>query len=57
MKVEFDKSFHKKLGKIADKSLLEKVRQVILQIESAGNIQEVKNAKNLRASRHITGLG
>ena len=43
MKVEFDESFYKRLTKIKDRSVLEKVKETILQVEQAQNIHEIMN--------------
>lgn len=47
MRVEFDSSFHKRLIKIKDRALLEKVKQIILHAESAENIRDIKQIKKL----------
>lgn len=47
MKVVFDKSFAKRLIKIKDKAILEKVKQVILQAEEATNIQQIPHIKKM----------
>jgi mRNA interferase RelE/StbE len=47
MKVAFDESFHKRLMKIKDKSVLEKVKQVILQAEEAFSVQEIPHIKKM----------
>jgi len=47
MKVLFDKSFHKRLVKIKDKAILEKVKHAILSVEAATEIQQVANIKKM----------
>ena len=47
MKVAFDTCFYKRLLKIKDKVLLEKVTQVILQVEDAGDVQQILNIKKM----------
>ena len=50
MKVEFRKSFTKDFKKRkTDKPLLERVKQVILEVEEAQSIQQIKNLKKLKA--------
>ena len=50
MKVEFRKSFTKDLKKHkTDKSLLERVKQVILEVEGAQDIHRINNLKKLKA--------
>ncbi len=49
MKLEFKKSFTKDLNKRkTDKPLLERVKQVILEVEEASNTQQIKNLKKLK---------
>ena len=47
MKVEFDKSFLKSLGKIQDSKILRKVEKVIIDCESSSKISEIQNIKKL----------
>lgn len=47
MKVLFDKSFHKRLIKIKDKALLEKVKYIILHVEAADEISEIPGIKKM----------
>ncbi|GAA4464091.1 type II toxin-antitoxin system toxin RelE3 [Nemorincola caseinilytica] len=47
MKVIFDQSFHKRLIKIDDKTLLEKIKKVILNVESAEGIQQIHSIKKM----------
>jgi hypothetical protein len=59
MKVEFDTSFYKKLVKIKDKALLEKIKQVILHVEHAKDIQHISSIKKMEGFKtfYRTGLG
>ena len=52
MKVEFDSSFYKRLIKIKDKHLLEKVKQAILQAENADVIHNIKQVKKLEGFKN-----
>lgn len=47
MKVAFRQSFERDLGKIKDRSALQRVRQVVEQVEHANNLQEVQNVRKL----------
>ena len=47
MKVEFDKSFEKSIDKIRNKNMFPKILHVILELEHAKSIQEVKQIKKL----------
>lgn len=47
MKVYFDKSFHKALTKVADKSVLERTREIILTVESVNDLHQISNIKKL----------
>ena len=47
MIVEFDRSFSKKLNKISDRTLCSKIEKVILHLENAASIEEIKNNKKL----------
>ena len=50
MKIEFRKSFTKDLKKRkTDKPLLERIKQVILEVEEAPNTHQIKNLKKLKA--------
>jgi mRNA interferase RelE/StbE len=50
VKIEFRKSFTKDLKKRkTDKPLLERVKQVILEVEEAQSIQQIKNFRKLKA--------
>lgn len=52
MKLEFDSSFYKRLIKIKDKDLLEKVKQAILQAEDAAGVIEVRHIKKLEGFKN-----
>lgn len=52
MIVEFDKSFGRSLDKINDKSLLARLKIIILEMERATNISEVKNVKKMAGFRN-----
>ena len=47
MKVSFDTSFYKRLVKISDKSVLEKVKQTILFVEQADDLLQIVNLKKM----------
>ena len=47
MIVEFDKSFEKSIDKIKDKSVFPKIEKLIIDLENAQTIKEVKNIKKL----------
>jgi mRNA interferase RelE/StbE len=47
MKIQFDKSFLKSLGKINDSKILKKVEKIILTCESSGKVSEIQNLKKL----------
>ena len=53
MKVSFDKSFYKRLIKIKNKTVLEKVKQTILQAEAATDIQHIPNIKKMEGFRYF----
>ena len=48
MNVEFDKSFHKALKKVTQKSLFPKIEEVINECEVANSIKDVSNLKKMR---------
>jgi mRNA interferase RelE/StbE len=49
----FTRSFAKDLRQIRDTSVLERLQEVIQEIEAAGSIQDLKNLKKLSSeSRH-----
>ena len=47
MKLAFTRSFAKDLRKIRDRSLIDQLREVIHNIEAAGNVQDIKNLTRL----------
>jgi mRNA interferase RelE/StbE len=47
MKVSFDKSFSKRLIKIKDKAILERIKEVILQVEDAADLQQIPHIKKM----------
>ena len=53
MNLAFTRSFAKDLRQIRDTSVLERLQEVIQEIEAAGSIQDLKNLKKLSTeSRH-----
>ncbi len=53
MKVSFDKSFYKRLVKIKDKAILEKVKAVILLVENASDLQQIPNIKKMEGFKYF----
>ena len=47
MIVDFDRSFYKSIEKIKSKAVLQKAETIILEIEKARSINELKNVKKL----------
>ena len=47
MIVEFDKSFSKSLNKINDHTILQKIEKIILELEKADSLNEIKSIKKL----------
>jgi mRNA interferase RelE/StbE len=47
MKVDFKKSFIKDLKRIKNKSLQKSIYEIIVQVESASSLNQVKNLKKL----------
>jgi mRNA interferase RelE/StbE len=47
VRVAFRQSFERDLEKIKDRSALQRVRQVVEQVEHANNLQEVRNVRKL----------
>ncbi len=45
MKVQFDASFYRSIQKQKDKSVFSKLRQVILDLENAQSLSEIRNVK------------
>jgi mRNA interferase RelE/StbE len=52
VKVEFRKSFEKDLSKLKDQSLLDRIRAVIEEAESAESLLTVKNVKKLESDEN-----
>jgi mRNA interferase RelE/StbE len=50
VKVEFRKSFEKDLSKLKDQNLLERIKAVIEEVESAESLLSVSNVKKLEAN-------
>lgn len=50
MNVRIDKSFEKDVKKIKDKKVLTRIANVIEQVQTAINTDEIKNIKKLRGS-------
>ncbi len=48
MKVRFKASFASDLRALSDKSLLERIRSLIAEVESAESLREIPNLKKLR---------
>lgn len=48
MNLEFRKSFEKDLGNIQNATLLQRIRAVIEEVETAENLSEVTNIKKLK---------
>lgn len=57
MKVAFDKSFHKRLLKIRDKAVLERIKQAIFSVEESVGPQQFPISKNWKDLKHFTGYG
>lgn len=47
MTVEFDKSFERSLRLIQNKTILSRIKQIILQIENTSSLSEIPNIKKL----------
>lgn len=47
MKVAFRKSFERDLRRIKDRSTLDRVKQVVEQVEEASNLAEIRNVRKL----------
>ena len=47
MNIAFRKSFARDLKKIKDRTLLERVQEVVEEVEAAGELQEINNLKKL----------
>lgn len=55
MNLTFTRSFAKDLRQVRDTSVLERLQEVIHEIEAAGSIQDLKNLSPLKAA--ITASG
>jgi len=53
MKLEFYKSFLNDLTKIKDKKLKRKIQIIILELEKAANILELKNLRKLKGYEYF----
>jgi len=51
MKTDFKVSFLRDIQKAKDKTVLEKVRQIILSVEQAETIHDIPNLKKLKGSK------
>jgi len=47
MIIEFDRSFEKSLDKIGDKSILPRIERLILKLEKAQSLNEIRNIRKL----------
>ena len=47
MTVEFDRSFLKSLSNIKDKSILKRIKNIILRLENSDNLKDVRNIRKL----------
>jgi mRNA interferase RelE/StbE len=50
MRVTFDQKFYKRLSKIKDKELLNRIRKAILNAEAATTVHEILHFKKLESS-------
>lgn len=50
MKIDFKKSFTKDLKKIANKSIYQKIKESIEEVERANSLHNVKNLKQLKST-------
>jgi Txe/YoeB family toxin of Txe-Axe toxin-antitoxin module len=53
MNVRIDKSFVKDTNKIKDKKLLERIADIIEQVQSCDHISEIRNLKKLKGNHHF----
>jgi len=53
MKVTFDQKFMKRLDKIDDKDIINKVKKVILSLERAATLNDVQHLKKLESRGHF----
>lgn len=54
MILQYDKSFFKSLEKTTDKKLFAKIEAIILEIEEAVSLSEIRHLKNFPVLRIIT---
>lgn len=52
MKTKFKASFLKAIKKIKDQQLKTEIANVIKEVESAGNLRQIKNLKKLKGYKH-----
>jgi len=52
MKVQFKKSFAKDLRKVKDKDVLNRIKEIIKQVEEARKLPELAGIKRLRINRN-----
>ena len=52
MNIEFKKSFEKDLLKILDADLLTKIKKIIVEVEQAEKLTEVRNIKKLKGEEN-----
>ena len=52
MNIEFKKSFKKDLLKILDADLLTKIKKIIVEVEQAEKLTEVRNIKKLKGEEN-----
>jgi mRNA interferase RelE/StbE len=57
MKTEFRTSFDRDLKKIGDPTLLERIQEMIEQVEAAGSFQEITHVKKLRGKYFRVRVG
>jgi mRNA interferase RelE/StbE len=48
MNVEFDRSFEKALQKLNNHSVLRKIKSIIIQLETASSLNQIKNIKKMQ---------
>lgn len=53
MKAVFRKSFERDLKKIKDQSILNRVKQVIEEVEAAGSLQEISGLKKMSGTSNF----
>ncbi len=47
MNISFDRSFYKRLVKIRDKTILNKVKEIIEEVQSADRVGDISNIKKM----------